>query len=128
MLQRRQQAKDRAAGIGGKLVETSGEVASSIASSYSDIRVKENIKEIDIKSMLDNLTPYEYNYIGDDVSNRRISPMAQDLLKSDLGSQFVFENDDGVLMVDYGKALGTMMAINANLHKRVSELEGKING
>jgi hypothetical protein len=126
LLQMSQRAKDRGMAMTGKGLEVAGQMAGSF-SKMSDINSKENIthagKQLD--TFMENITPYEYNYIGDDTSDRRISPMAQDLLKSGLGSEFVFENKDGVLMVDYGKALGTMMATIGHLNNKISRLEKK---
>ena len=103
------------------------QTAGSVASSFSDMRVKENITPAKIEELLDNAKGFEYNYIWDKKEVRRISPMAQDLLKSELGKEFVGVDENGHFIVDYGKALGTMMAINANLHERLKKLEGKNN-
>jgi hypothetical protein len=126
MENRRQQNRDRAAGIAGKSIEAVGNAAGSIGGAMSDIRVKENIVDGNskINELLDNVSPYEYNYKWDDKEEKRVSLMAQDLIKSELGREFVFNTDKG-LAVDYGKALGTMMAINSNLHQRLKKLEGK---
>ncbi len=94
--------------------------------SMSDERLKTDIKpgEGKLYDFLDKLGSHEYEYKDPKHGDRRISPMAQELEKSDAGREFVFEAKDGKA-VDYGKGLGTMLASQAALHKRLKKLEGK---
>lgn len=96
----------------------------------SDIRVKTDIEDggNKVREMMDELTPYEYDYIGkfaEQSPERQVGVMAQDLEESDLGQQFVEEDVDGVKKVDYGKMGSTQLSMIADLHRRLKELEGK---
>lgn len=102
-----------------------GSFLGGLFSSMSDEREKTNIKAADKKlsEFLDALDAHSYEY--KDPKNghgRRISVMAQELEKSELGKEFVFEAE-GRKRVDYGKGLGTMLAAQAALHKRIKKLE-----
>lgn len=95
--------------------------------SMSDERVKQAIKPADdaLFAFLDTLDAHEYEYKDPKHGKgRRISPMAQELEKSELGQQFVFDTEDGKA-VDYGKGLGTMLASVAAVHKRLKKIEDK---
>jgi hypothetical protein len=59
---------------------------------------------------------------------RYVSPMAQDLEKSELGKSAVKTGPDGIKVVDYGKLGGTMVASLAYLNDRLNEIEGKKSG
>ncbi len=91
--------------------------------SMSDERVKEDISDGDdeLYSFLDSLGAHDYKYKDEKHGKgRRISPMAQELESTPLGEEFVFETEDGKA-VDYGKGLGTMLASQAALHKRLKK-------
>jgi len=95
-------------------------------SAMSDENLKEEITPGDGKlyAFLDKLGSHEYKYKdAKHGEGRRISPMAQELEKTDEGKAFVFEAEDGKA-VDYGKGFGTMLASQAALHKRLKKLEG----
>lgn len=100
----------------------------------SDVRVKENIqpastKQGDLKEMLDNITPAQYDY-KDEVGGEpnQVGVMAQDLEKSKIGKQFVQEADDGTKMVDYGKMSPMFLAAIKDLTNRLDNMEGKTMG
>ena len=101
-------------------------VIGGVFASMSDERLKTDIKpgESKLYDFLDKLGSHDYKYKDSKHGSPRISPMAQELEKSDLGKPFVFEAEDGKA-VDYGKGLGTMLASQAALHKRLKKLEGK---
>lgn len=89
---------------------------------YSDERIKQ---------FLDKQKAYEYEY-KDQYKNlpgagegRYVSPMAQDLAKTELGRSMVSEAPNGKLVVDYGKGFGTIVAAQAYLNERLNELEAK---
>lgn len=94
--------------------------------SASDINLKEDIKDGDAKldDFLNKLTAYEYEYKDPEKhgAGKRISPMAQDLEKSELGKQMVIDTPEGKL-VDYGKGLGTIVAALAHLNEKLEELK-----
>lgn len=97
------------------------------AAAMSDENVKTDIAPADMKlyEFLDKLDSHSYHYKDEKHGKgERVSVMAQELQKSDLGDEFVFDTEDG-LGVDYGKGLGTMLAAQAALHKRLKKLEEK---
>lgn len=90
----------------------------------SDERGKKNIKEIDPSDFLDNITGYKFKY--KDKKNgegEKMGIMAQDAMKSDVGSDMVFDTPDG-LAINYEKATGPLLASVADLHKRLRKIEG----
>lgn len=90
----------------------------------SDERCKEDIEEMDASDFLDNITGYKFKYKDKaDGEGEKIGVMAQDLMKSEAGSDLVQDSDEG-LMVDYSKAGPHLMSSVANLHKRLKRLEG----
>jgi len=99
----------------------------SLATTFSDVRLKEDIKPAsnDLQDLLDKLSASKYTY-KDDMGlpeGEQLGVMAQDLEKSELGEQFVEEDANGNKMVDYGKMGSTQMAALADLHDRLKKLE-----
>lgn len=95
----------------------------------SDKRAKKDIRPADSKlheflSKLKALS-YEYKDPSSDGEGEFVSPMAQDLEKTALGNSFVKETSGGKKMVDYGHALGAMLASQVYLNKRLDALEAK---
>lgn len=80
-----------------------------------------------LRDMLDGLEAHQYRYKDPSApgagAGTYVSPMAQELEQTDLGKDMVFAGPDGTKMVDYGKGFGTMLAGQAMLHQRVSDLE-----
>lgn len=95
----------------------------------SDERQKKDIHPADskIEDMLSKAGAHEYSYKDPSMAGagagKHVSPMAQELEQSELGSQMVMDTPQGK-MVDYGKGMGTMMSALSELHKRIKELEG----
>jgi hypothetical protein len=95
----------------------------------SDENNKKNVKTGEAKSFLDALTPYTYKYkdakqpgAGE---GKFLGVMAQDLEKAgDVGRSMVKDTPNGK-MVDYGKGFGALLATQADINKRLSELESK---
>lgn len=121
----------------GSSAGASGGVAESgagAAAAASDENLKTNIKsgESDLKAFLStiNAHSYEYKEGAKDLplagKGRYVSPMAQELEKSEIGRSMVKDTPDGK-MVDYGKGLGAMLAAQAMLNKRLEKLEGEKN-
>ena len=79
-----------------------------------------------VTNMLDKLQAHQYRYKNPAAPGAGpgtfVSPMAQELEKTDLGKSFVKNTPQGK-MVDYGHMAGTMLAGEAMLHERVSKLE-----
>lgn len=91
----------------------------------SDIRSKTNIKNGDkhVESFLDKISPYQYEYNSpEDGLGKHLGVMAQDLEKTIEGRSAVDEIS-GKKHVNFGKLSGMMLASQANLHKRLKELE-----
>lgn len=110
----------------GAALSAGGAAVGSAATSYSDERLKKDVKPADEKtySFLDALNASKYRYKDKDLDDgERVSVMAQELEKSELGKDFVFETPRGKA-VDYGKGLGTLLAAQSSLHKRLKTLEG----
>lgn len=126
--QERDAANKKLAGdvVGGAMDMVGGGLG---AISASDENLKTDIApaDSDLYEFLDTLEPHSYSYLDEKHGKgERVSVMAQELEKSPLGEAFVFETDDGK-MVDYGKGLGTMLAAQAALHRRLKKLEDDEN-
>lgn len=93
----------------------------------SDERAKKNIQPGDsaTEDMLSNLASaiFEYKNKGNG-EGRQLGVMAQDLEKSKLGKEMVDE-EDGTKYIDFKKGMSSILSAQANLHKRLSQLEGK---
>lgn len=97
--------------------------------SMSDVNVKQNIEDgdKDLSDFLDSLGIYSYEYKDKkDGEGRRISPMAQEMAKTPLGQVAISKDERGMMKVDYGKLMGTMLAGIAMDHKKIKSLEDKI--
>lgn len=79
-----------------------------------------------LKEFVSNLKAYSYNYKNPEHGEgKHISPMAQDLEKSELGRSLVVDTPEGKI-VNYAKAGGVMLATAAMLNQRMNELEKKV--
>lgn len=111
-----------------KLGSGIGSILAAAAMAMSDKNEKKGAKSGDekIKSFLDALDAYTYEY-KDPRHGRgpQIGVMAQDMEKSELGKNFVRDTPEGKL-IDYGKASGAMMASQAMLNERLSEIEDQM--
>lgn len=104
-----------------------GAVGQGAAVAASDERLKTDVKPGDdkVREFLKAVTVNDYEYKDEKFgAGRFVSPMAQDLLKTELGKSMVVKTDEG-LMVDYGKGLGAMLAAQSHLNKRLEALEMK---
>lgn len=97
--------------------------------SYSD-KNKKKSKKTDPKSFLDALTAYSYEYKDDAKKSplggkgKFLGVMAQDLEKTPVGKQMVQDTPQGKV-VDYGKGFGAILAAQAHLNERLSQMEKK---
>lgn len=97
----------------------------------SDRNIKENIdnSDIEIEKFLNALKAYKYDYKNPNTpftsEGKQFSVMAQDLEKTPVGKAMVEEDEDGTKLVNYAKGFGAILAAQANLNKRLSELEDK---
>lgn len=112
------------------LVSAGGQAAGYAMHSFSDENLKTDIKDGSkaIRSFLDHISAHEYRYKDDAQGmpvagkGRYVSPMAQELEKTELGKDMVMDTPEGKV-VDYGKGFGAMLAANADLHDRLKRLE-----
>lgn len=107
---------------------TNGSVSSG-PTTVSDVRAKENIKDAnkELEDFLNALNVYSYEYKDKaDGEGRYVSPMAQELEKSELGKSMVVERSDGKKTVDYARGFGTMLASQALLNHKYKQLEKKL--
>lgn len=112
-----------------------GGVGAAGAALFSDKKLKTDIEDGDqkVESFLDAMKAYSYKY-KPSVEGKKgapkgehVSPMAQDLEKSEVGKDMVEDTPEGKV-VDYGRGFGAMLAAQANLHERLKKLEGKKGG
>lgn len=80
---------------------------------------------------VDSLKAYEYNYKDPTQPGagpgKFVSPMAQDIEKTELGQGLVEDTPQGKI-VNYGKAGGLMLATAAMLNDRLNDIEGAMAG
>jgi hypothetical protein len=98
--------------------------------SISDVLAKDKVlpAQNELEDFLKALGVYSYEY--KDSANgegRRISPMAQEIEKTDLGKIAISTGSDGMKRVDYGKLLGTQLSATAMLNNKVNDLAKKLN-
>ena len=105
-----------------------GQLGMAAAMMYSDKKLKKDVAPGDAKveGFLDALKAYEYKYKNPEMGEgTHVSPMAQDLEKTELGRTMVEDTPDGK-MVDYGKAGGVMMSALAMQNEKMQDLEAKL--
>lgn len=104
-----------------------GGVGSVIGAIFSDENLKNNIKSGDETSqeILDSIGNHKYEYKDKKHGEGTyLSPMAQELEKTEAGKSMVIDTPEGK-MVDYGRGLGTIMAMQSYLNKRLKKIESK---
>ncbi len=91
----------------------------------SDERQKDDVEEFSPSDFLDSITGYKFKYKDPKKygAGERVGVMAQDLEKTDAGSQLVTDTPEGKV-VDYSKSGPHMMASLANLNQRLKKVEG----
>ncbi len=78
--------------------------------------------------MLKNIRPVSFDYKpGEGAPGRNYGVLAQDLEKSPMGASLVQPDARGVKTVNVGKAAMANLAATADLHQRVSALEGGVD-
>lgn len=96
------------------------------STTVSDVQAKTNIQDAqgELQEFLDALGVYSYEYKNPEHGEgRRISPMAQEFEKSQLGAQAVSTGQDGIKRVDYGKLAGVQTAALALLNHKINKLQ-----
>ncbi len=122
----------------GKQIDTEGtdrqKISKQNVRASSDKECKQKIDKDDFnpKSFLDALQAYSYEYKNDYKDDklggegRFLSVMAQDLEKAGpIGKSMVEVAPEGHKQVNYGKGFGAILAAQAHLNQRLSELEKK---
>lgn len=107
----------------GGLISAGGQAVGAAA--MSDERLKKNIKDADaaIDAFLRQTGAHQYEYKDKKHgAGRYVSPMAQELEKTDIGKSMVIETPEGK-MVDYGRGLGAILAAQSRLARRLDGLE-----
>jgi hypothetical protein len=78
---------------------------------------------------LEKIKPYTYEYKNPfmDITGegKMMSPMAQDMEKTEIGKGMVQDTDEGKV-VNYAKAGGFLMALGSMLNGRVDDLEDQL--
>lgn len=113
--------------MGESMDEAAYKVGGAMMGGMSDEKAKKKIKPAGQKlyDFLDNISANSYEYKDEKHGEgEKISPMAQELEKTDAGKGMVEDTPEGK-MVDYGAGFGTMLASQAELHERLKKLEGK---
>ena len=109
----------------GGLFQAAGSAA---AAYFSDKRLKDvkkhNDSQAKLAEMLNKLNnhTYTYKFPERDGHGEKVSIMAQDLEKSELGKQAVIETPEGK-MVNYNKLLPAMLSANVDANKRLKTIE-----
>jgi hypothetical protein len=112
----------------GGVMSGVGNAVSAVA--MSDERAKKNVSNggAQVQQFLDNTGAHQYEYKDPSQPGAspgtHISPMAQELEKSQLGRPLVQNTPNGK-MVDYAKAAPVMMAALAQINERLNAMEGK---
>lgn len=98
------------------------------AAMMSDERQKEDIKEFSPSDFLDHVTGYKFKYKDPNKygAGDHVGVMAQDLEKTEAGSQLVNDTPEGKV-VDYSKAGPHILASLADINKRLKKMEGGEN-
>lgn len=94
----------------------------------SDENQKTEIRPSDRKldEFMGHLNAWQYKYKDKKFgAGEYVSPMAQELEKSELGKSAVLDTPDGK-MVDYGRVAGAHLAASALMNKRILALESKM--
>lgn len=93
----------------------------------SDRNLKTDIKDggKNVAAFLDALSAHGYKYKDDKWGKgEQTSVMAQDLEKTAMGKQMVIDTPEGKI-VNYGKGFGAILAAQAELNRRLKDVESK---
>lgn len=129
-IQTSKDAKDRRARFWGGFLQAGGSMMQS-----SDERVKEDVKDgsDSLRKFYKAIGTHSYKYKDSHKDSELggrgtyVSPMAQELEKTDLGKSMVKDTADGKV-VDYGKGFGAMLAGQAHLFREIETLKRALKG
>ena len=111
-------------------VSSTGLYVNGVLDSSSDIKLKENVKEIDNKvfvEMVKYIKPKEFNYIGN--NKKQIGFIANDVLNSKMPKQWqnlVHEGSEGYLRMNYSKMVAPLWGCVQSLINEVEELKKEV--
>jgi hypothetical protein len=114
----------------GKYMKGGGSPAPAMAASDEKSKTKKGEGGDNVKSFLDAIKANSYEYkdkFKDSAMGGEgtfVSPMAQELEKTELGKSMVIDTPEGKV-VDYGKGFGAMLASQAMLNDRLKKLESR---
>ena len=101
-------------------------ISSSVPiSTGSDKRLKTNINDIDISSLIDNLKIKSFDY-KKGIKNV-VGVIAQDLIDNEFSRFILRENNEGILSVDYNALSIACIQRVQKLSKKIKEMERVIN-
>lgn len=112
----------------------SGDFYASNVYAGSDIRLKENIKDINIDSLdiIKKIKLHEYNFINDKTKQKNIGVIAQELkeiLPDDVKQFYVAGNEEtGYLAVNDSKLVYLLIDVVQKQQKQIDELKAKLEG
>lgn len=115
-------------GGSGSFLSGLGGLATGLGAIFSDEDLKENVTEPKKKlgEFLSNVGAHEYEYKDKKMGKGKfVSPMAQELEKSELGEGMVEETPKGKA-VNYQRGLGLILASQGYLNDRLDELESAL--
>lgn len=136
------ESKEESSGLGdlaglakliGPLMSSGGAASAApaaAAASDEDNKDKLSPGEEELKKLLETIGTQKYEYKEEFKDNELagdgeyVTPMAQELEQSELGKDLVIDTPDGKV-VDYGKAIGTILSAQAMLHDKMKKLEKK---
>lgn len=133
----KQQAMGMASGQIGKMMpeykpDSSIAMVQNSGAATSDERAKKDIVPISdeqAKKDLRKMPAYKYHYKDPSApgagEGEFISPMAQDMEKTEMMKNAVVTGPDGKKMVSYGHAMGNILAGMSMLNKRLDQMENK---
>lgn len=90
----------------------------------SDERLKENIQNIEISSIIDDIEVKSYNYINS--NKKRVGVIAQHFLNSEYSEYILSKNKSGLYSVDYNALLMACIQKSQELSRKIDTLETKI--
>lgn len=100
----------------------------------SDLRLKENVSEINLtniaNNLINNLPIYSYNFIADKDKVKNIGIIAQELkelLPEDLQEAFIYEDESGYLKINESKLIYICAAALKEQKQKINLLETKMS-
>lgn len=106
--------------IDGRSISTSVPISTG-----SDARIKKNVNDIDISSLIDNLKIKSFDY-KKGIKNV-VGVVAQDLIDNEFSRFILRENNEGILSVDYNALSIACIQRVQKLSKKIKEMERVIN-